>query len=307
VLSAAQLTLDRMQTQLLASLATAGVTDVTMTYDGGPLSAQAVTTASTRIPSQPVVKTTKAFGLLSTSGSVEPLSGISEAVQRLNPSDIQLSADQKTAAVRLMSGEVERVPSQGDPVVLDRRAGLVGPTVDPQGYVWSVPGADPSALVAYGPNRTTVPIASAWAEASRITAMALSRDGTRLAAIVTVGGQSVIEVAGVVRSSEGVPQSLGEPLLIAELPGAGVDLTWLDDSTIGALAHGADGMVALQQIVSGPSSSTATPDDATTIAGSVATAVRVRTADGTLYAQRGSNWEQAGTGIQVLATAQGMP
>jgi hypothetical protein len=313
-LSAQQVTLDRMQTQLVASLATAGVSAVAMTYGGSALSAQPVAVASTRVPAQPLVMTAKGFGFLAGGDAVETVGGISDAIRSLGPTAIQLSADELSAAARVASGAVVRVavrgsnPSAAATVqTLDHRAGLVAPAVDTRGFVWSVPEAQPAALTAFAATGDAVPVASAWADATRIDAMALSRDGTRLAAIVAMGGESVIEVAGIVRAGDGTPQSLGQPMLLAVLPGSGIDITWLDDETLGALSHSADGVVELQQTVGGPSTTTATPDDATTIAGSTGSAVRLRTADGSLYAQRGSNWEQVTGGILVLADAQGLP
>lgn len=88
------------------------------------------------------------------------------------------------------------------------------------------------------------------------------------------------------------------------LPGAGIDLTWLDDATLGVVSDAGDEVSAMEQPVGGPGTTTTAPDGATTIAGGAIVRLRVGSE---LYAQRGSNWEQAGTGVRVLATQQGMP
>jgi hypothetical protein len=199
------------------------------------------------------------------------------------------------------------VPAKGQPLLLDRRSGLVAPGIDTHGYVWTVSASSPAAVHAYSPAGKPISVAGAWPEASHITAMALSRDGTRLAAIVTVGGQPQVEVAGIVRGTDGAPQNLGQPMVLGSLPGNGLDLTWLDDTTVGVLGHDSAGITVIAQTVGGPSTETAGPSGATTIAGSTGTVVRVRSADGTLYSQRGSNWELATEGIQLLGTVQGIP
>jgi hypothetical protein len=306
-LTAQQTTLNRMQTQLEASLATAGVSEVSMTSAGTTLAAHASSTASTAIRPQPFVETGKGVGYLQSSGDgVDPVPGLSEAIARVNPTAMQVSADETTAAVRDSHGQVQRVPAKGAAQVLDRRHDLVAPGVDTYGYVWSVPTGSPSAVRAYGQGGHALEIAGAWPEASRITVMALSRDGTRIAALVTVGGQPQLEVAGVVRAADGTPQSLGQPLVLATLPGSAIDLTWLDDTTVGVVAHDSDGISVIDQTVGGPGSETTGPSGVTSIAGSTGTVVRVRTADGALYSQRGSNWEHAADDIRVLGTVQGI-
>jgi hypothetical protein len=307
-LAAQQTTLDRMQTQLEASLKTAGVSEVAMTAGGTTLAAHAVSTASTAIRAQPFVQTAKGVGYLQSSGSgVDEVPGLSAAIAHANPTAMQVSADQTAAAVRDRGGAVQRVPAKGQPLLLDRRAGLVAPAIDTHGYIWSVASSAPSAVHAYSPAGRSISVAGAWPEASHITAMAVSRDGTRLAAIVTIGGQPQVEVAGIVRGADGAPQSLGQPMVLGTLPGNGIDLTWLDDTTVGVLGHDPAGTTVIAQTVGGPAAETAGPSGATTIAGSTGTVVRVRSADGTLYSQRGSNWELAAEGIQLLGTVQGIP
>lgn len=307
VLSQESTTLDRMQTQLVRSLATAGISDVTMSYAGSPLNAEPVSVAVTRIDPRALVDTAKGFGFLSSSGAIDPVPGVSTALGRVTPAAVQLSADYSAAAVRTRSGVVARATAHGDLVALDQRAGLIDPTVDPQGYVWSVPGDAPDTLTAYGPQGKPVAVAGAWSGASHVTAMAMSRDGTRLAAIVTVGGSAVVTVSGIIRNADGVPQGIGGSVQVLTLEGAGVDLTWLDDATLGVVAGTDDGVVEIEQPVGGPAETTAAPDGVTTLSGTSSTIVRLLVANGTLYAQRGSNWETAATGIRVLATQQGMP
>ncbi|KHK98902.1 hypothetical protein LK09_08595 [Microbacterium mangrovi] len=307
-LAAQQTTLDRMQTQLEASLKTAGVSEVAMTAGGTTLAAHAVSTASTAIRAQPFVQTGKGVGYLQSNGTgVDQIPGLSPAIAHTGPTAMQISADQTTAAVRDRSGAVQRVPAKGQALLLDHRSGLVAPGIDPQGYIWSAPASAPAAVHAYNPAGRQISVAGAWPEASHLTAMSVSRDGTRLAAIVTVGGQPQVEVAGIVRGTDGAPQSLGQPMLLGTLPGNGIDLTWLDDTTVGVVAHDSAGLTVVAQTIGGPATGTAGPSGAATIAGSTGTVVRVRSADGTLYNQRGSNWELAAAGITVLGTVQGLP
>ena len=71
-----------------------------------------------------------------------------------------------------------------------------------------------------------------------MTALRISRDGTRALVASTRNGQSRIDVAGIVRDGRGRPLSLTTPLLI----GAGltdvVDATWVDPITVAVLGRG---------------------------------------------------------------------
>jgi hypothetical protein len=301
-------TLDRMQTQLQRSLASAGVTDVSMSYSGTVVNAEPVATASTRVDTRALVNTAKGFGFLAGGDGIEQIKGITQAMTRVHPVAIDLANDYSAAAVRTSSGAVARVPAAGPILSLDERAGLVDPVIDTKGFIWSSPGDDPDGLVAYSPaGKATKPGRGSWANASHVTAIAVSRDGTRMAALLRVGGVPQVEVFGIVRDANGTPTGLGDSVMVAKLPGAGIDLTWLDDATVGVLARSGTGIVEISQIVGGPGESMSAPDGVTTISGTIGTTVRLRGSDGTLYSQRGSNWEQAGAGVEVLATAQGMP
>ncbi len=61
----------------------------------------------------------------------------------------------------------------------------------------------------------------AWPAASQIAAQRISRDGTRLAAMVRDGERSVIWVAGIFRDRDGVPTGLGAIRVLGVLPGPG--------------------------------------------------------------------------------------
>jgi hypothetical protein len=306
VLSLEPQPLGRMQTQLQRSLANANVADVMMTSGGAPVDAQGAATASTRIDGRALVRTKKGFGFLAGDDAVEPITGLSAALGRLDPVAVVVAADYSAAAVRTAAGVVARVPASGDILALDQRPGLVDPAIDAKGEIWSVPRDDPKGLVVFTPDGKRRSVTPAWSNASRVTAMAVSRDGTRMAAILTVGGQPQVEVFGIVRSTDGAAQ-LGDPLAVTKLPGEGIHLTWLGDTMLGVLARSGTGIVEIEQIVGGPGVSMAAPDGVTAIAGATSGTVRLRGADGTLYSQRGSNWEQAGSGILVLAGVQGMP
>ena len=300
-------TLDRMQTQLDASLATASVSGAQMLVASTELDAEPVSTRSTRVTGPPLVLTDEGFGFLA-GDELTPVPGLSEAMRLVAPASIQVSPDRDFAAVRLVDGGAARVPSDAPVAIVDSRPALIDPGADPFGYLWSVPRDQPSAITAFSVAGQQFAVADAWPGASEILAMAVSRDGTRIAALLVTGGRSEVWIAGIVRGSEAVPVRLGEAFPLGAVTGSGSGLAWLDDTTLGVLSTESGGPLFTEQLVGGPATATDAPIGAASVAGatSIATA-RLRTDDGSLYVKRGANWQRTTSGILILATQQGSP
>lgn len=300
-------TLDRIYTQLQASLATAGVTEVDLTVQSAPIPAEPVAVRSTRIPGAPLVLTEAGFGFLA--GDELNRIRLSTIVEELSPAAVQVGSGHTLAAARLQGGEVARLADDGTYVVLDTRPGLVDPTIDPFGIVWSVPRGEVAAVRVFLPGETTpIEVADAFSGATAVHAMSVSRDGTRLAALVTAGGRSALWVAGVVRDEEQVPVRLGAPLQLGEVDGAARGLAWLDDLSIGVLSGDQEKSTVLEQVVGGTSTTRSAPAGMVSIAGGTTlSSVRLRAEDGTLSVKRGASWQTTASGILVLATQQGQP
>ena len=300
-------TLDRMQTQLEASLTQARVDQVDMVVDGQVLTAEALTPRLTRVDTNPLVRTADDFGFLA-GGAVVEIPGLSKSILVLEATDIEVDADRTLAAVRDANGTVLRVDADGADRV-DQRPGLLPPSIDPVGYVWSVPQSSPGAVFAFGPDAAQVAIASAWPGASQILAQRVSRDGTRLAAVVRDGDRYVLWVAGILRDRAQAPTGLGEKKVLAILPGPSTALTWTgsNDLALTTTLQG-DARLLTQEVGGFSSVSQRVVANVTTVAGGAQSGgIRVRDAAGELYAPRGSNWQQLASGILVLAVQQGAP
>lgn len=299
--------LSRMQTQLEASLATAGIMGVDMTVGEQVLSAPAVAVRSTRVDARPLVRTAEAFGFLSGT-AVEEIGGLSVAMDAVDTLQIDMNADRTAAAVLTPAGSVVEVRADGTTLVVDDRVGLLAPSIDSFGYTWSVPAGAPAAVVASAPDGTPTEIADAWPGAVRIVAMRVSRDGTRVAAVVRDGARDALWVAGILRDRDGAPNSLGPREVMAIVPGAGAQLAWTDAGTVSVLyTHDGAGYL-WDQPLGGFGSSVRTPDDIVMVAGgNQSGAARLLDASGSLFVQSGANWQVLAADILVLATQQGTP
>ncbi|WP_203137823.1 LpqB family beta-propeller domain-containing protein [Microbacterium sp. JZ31] len=304
--------LGRMMTQLTESLANADVRDVRLTIAEQPdavVDVEPVRTAQTRPDSRPLVLRSGEFGFLS-GGDLTPIDGLSEAIEDMAGTidSITVAPDQRTAAVRQSTGIVYRVTSESPDQVDAERENLIPPMIDPFGYVWTVPSDDPTAIRAWDPDLEPIAITDGLGEATSVREMAMSRDGTRVAALVASGGQHVVVVASVRRDRTGKPTGLGEATRTTVLPQPGVSIAWIEDTRLGIVAGQDDTWYVFEQQVGGPSQRSIAPTDTATIEyGTADSAVRLRGADGLLYTRRGSSWQQTGAEVSVLATQMGTP
>ncbi|MDO8384321.1 MAG: LpqB family beta-propeller domain-containing protein, partial [Microbacterium sp.] len=148
---------------------------------------------------------------------------------------------------------------------------------------------------------------NAWPGATQIAAMQVSRDGTRIAAVVTDSGRDWVVVAGIERNADGEPVALGTPERLLRLDGVGADIAWLDDRTLGILSEGTDGMIVTEQVVGGMSTSSGGPTGSAVslAAGPTASSARLLTVEGALYVRRGTTWQRAADDVLVLASQLG--
>lgn len=302
-----QTTLARMRTQMQATLTAAGVqiNQVRFTIDGRTLDAGVVKLVEDPPDAGTLVLKSGEFGTV-VGSEVTPIPGVTEEILALTDPilAIDVASDNSHAAVQLGDRHVY-LAGGGQLDELDARDSLIRPSMDPFDYTWTVPSNVPSAVVATGPDAAPRTITGAWPDASEISALRVSADGARVAAIVTVGGERWMVVAAVIRDDTGVPSELGEPEPLVQIAGAASGLVWLGSDRLGVLVDLEDRAV-LTQIVGGTGTSEVAPPGAVSIAGSRGAAgIRILGADGAVFARSGSAWSESTTGVIVLATRAG--
>ncbi|UNK69690.1 LpqB family beta-propeller domain-containing protein [Microbacterium sp. H1-D42] len=305
-LSTSSTVLARMRTQLEASLAGAGVAEVQFVVDGSPLPADTVAIEPVIVDPGVLVYDGATFGTAS-AGEITPVPGLTQQIAKISTPirSIDMSLDARLAAVQLTDGHVWAV-SDGAGDQVDGRAGLITPSLDPFGYIWSVPSGEPAQIKAWTPAVVGHQIADAWPEADAISHVRVSADGARVAAIVTSGGQHLLVVAAIIRDDEGLPTALGqETPEIAVLDGPARGLSWVGSDSVAVLSADPDPTLTTY-VIGGPWSASPAPTDATALAGArTSTGLRVLSADGAVYAQRGSSWQKAVDDVVVLGTRAG--
>ncbi|MHA7178504.1 LpqB family beta-propeller domain-containing protein [Arthrobacter sp. MDB2-24] len=172
---------------------------------------------------------------------------------------------------------------------------LTQPSFDPDNWVWTTRAVgERSEVLAIPPGGTEANasiLAAGWLGDRKVKELRISRDGSRALMVTDRDGAGEVLVAGITRSTEGVPQSLTTPL---SLPTDGTIDTakWAGQSAIVASSTGANEEatpVILQ--LNGEKETMAALDGVLGIsAGSDAEDTFYAQAGGTLYRRIGNSW-----------------
>ncbi|GHD42775.1 hypothetical protein D9V29_00640 [Mycetocola manganoxydans] len=303
-------TLQRMKAQLDASLTgVSAINSVSITVNNSTETIPDLTLPSPRVDPRALVLTADGFGFLSGGDSIEPLPGISDQVEALQPTAVIVSPSHDLAAARTTAGVFAVRSSSDEPLRVDSRPGLIAPALDGFGHIWTVPATAPATLMVSRGDGSQSPVVTSWPEASSILSLAVSRDGTRVLALVKVGDESRLLAAGIQRDQDYVPVSLGDPQALAVGTGSAITTTWVDDVTIATLTTGADGSTdVVHQVIGGQSEILQGPDGAVSLVGGTGLRqLRAIVDGGNLTVLRTSAWQVIGSGVVLIATQLGTP
>ena len=297
---------NRMRQQLAASL---DVGTVVMTVGGIELETPEVTVGAIKNPqveSAVLLGTGAEFGF-DASGSIAPIPGISEAVVAGGGSAATLANNKQTVVFLSAGGvSVARV-GKSEPLIVDSRAGLIRPSIDPFRFVWSVGRASAASLTTFELDGTQHPVQSTLPADASVSSIDVSRDGTRLLMYLTTPVGPRLIVAGIIRQQDtNIPTALGVIEELRTPGGAPIGATWIDDRTVATLSR--DGGVTPVSVVAigGPSDSLGQVTDGVSIVGgnNATDGVRLLRATGEVWRTQGSGWVSTGITASFLATKQ---
>lgn len=191
-------------------------------------------------------------------------------------------------------------PTPDQPAVpLLRRTGLLAPTVDRLGWIWT--GPSPSGgLSALRPDGTVVDVAVDWLEGRILRSVRVSRDGTRMAVVSTGLDGPAVDVAGIVRDDSGTPQRLGEQLRVGARMIDASRVVWVDQETLAVLGTSGTMTGPTMHLVPIAGETRALPalEGATSIAaGKGERALYLGSANGTLSTLQGNSWIRVATDV----------
>lgn len=307
-----QTQLQRMQLQLQQSLGSLA-SSVELSIEGNvqqipPLNDASAPVQDPPVDSHPIVYRGGAFGLLNGS-SITDLSGLSDKVVALQPSAVSVNAARDQAALLAKDGTAYLVKKSGDPVRVDARHGLIAPALDNDGWVWSVQAGAPAGLQASGASGGAHAVKVDWPGATAISSLAVSRDGTRVVALLTTVSGPTLVAAGVVRGSGGLPTALTQPIELTLGEGAPVSVAWTGDLKVAVLSTtNGDATSIAEQTIGGTTVTTAGPAAGRVIVGAGGLSrYLVLATDGTLQAPTGTGWQTQADKLGAVAVQLGQP
>jgi hypothetical protein len=298
---------ERMRQQLSSSLAAVSSVNITV---GGialevPDTGVAAAVVNPSVETAPLVLSGDEFGFAA-AADINPVGTISAKVIGLGATAVALSRGKSDAAVLGADGGVYVARNGAGPaLLLDDRAGLVAPSIDNSGFVWSVPASSAAGLRVFEFDGTAHDVTSTLPADSRVISIAVSRDGTRLLTYLLTSGGPQLIVSGIVRQG-GVPIGLGEPFALQVGSASPISAAWVDNRTVATLAATDEETVVTSFEVGGPSESLGQLEDGATIVGGNGgtDGLRVLNADGEVFFPRGSGWQMTDVTATVLATQQ---
>ncbi|WP_244301268.1 LpqB family beta-propeller domain-containing protein [Leucobacter insecticola] len=247
----------------------------------------------------PAVVAERSLGVM-VGGEFRELEGLSAQVLALDPDAVVLSPDSSAAAVRNSAGVSRVTPSES--VLVDARAGLLEPSFDYFGNIWSAEAGAADQIHVSTPDGSELRVAAQWLKGRSPVAVRLSPDGTQIAALVPSGEGSAVLVAGVVRDESGIPlRTSDEATPQMWTTGAPVDFDWVDQLRFVALTKlgaaskvtiGAPGVFAADQGT--------VPGGIKVSGGGSRSLLRVLGEGDDIFAAQGSGWQRTDTEVELL-------
>jgi hypothetical protein len=300
-----------MKLQLLSSLGgVPNITGIAVSVGDSPLSLPSPGGSSPQpypqVDPRPLVLQKDEFGYFD-NGKVAAIPSLSQKIIALKPTAVTLASNGTTAAV-LSNPGVSLVTSASAAVTVDTRGGLIAPSLDEDGYVWSVPSASPNSIEIFSQTGRMTLLNPALPAGAQIVSLVVSHDGARVALYLSTDAGPRLIVAGIVRSSDQqqLPVSLvAEPVLdVTADSGTAIGASWADGLSVATLSvvNGQPSVVLYQ--LGGPRVSLGHPDGAREIVGGNggSSGLRVLGPDGTIQALRGSGWIGSGVQVTFIAT-----
>lgn len=239
---------------------------------------------------------------------VTPMTGdLSGQIESFKPQSVVITPDRTRALVTTARG-VFLLGANRASTVVDARSDLLPASVDPEQNTWTIQQADASTIRVTPLNSTSRTLNVPWGKATRISALSVSPDGSRLVAALNSSAGNRVCTASIGRSQAGVPIKIGPCKSLIAPRGEVSSVLWIDGLHLALLSRPNNTEASSMRVLTlgGRYSDIAPPAGTTSLAGLGANgALRVLTSDGNLFEQTSSSrWVAAGSRISLVATTQ---
>lgn len=224
------------------------------------------------------------------------------AVVAADPTDITIRSTNDAAVILTASG-VSWVNNDSVVTQLDARPDLASPTLDRADFVYSSPATAPQQIQISQVGSPPTQLSSPWSDADEVKALRISRDGTRLAALVKRNNDWSVRVAGVIRDENSKPVGFTADKTVAWVSGNAVDIDWMNAAQIALAAQPATGNVRITGVGLGQfeTEGGTSPNIATISGANTRAEMRAISTDGIIRAPQGATWKQVVKNITLLA------
>jgi hypothetical protein len=294
----------RMTQQLTQSLVSLSPLTATITVGGFPVAVTAGPEPDhlESVLTDPVGFEKGIFGTL-VGGAVRPLPGIGAGIDKLAPVGAAVGRNGDQVATLSAAG-VSIVRGTAAPVLLDSRRGLATPSMDPEGFVWSVPTGRPGSIIAFDAANKLHSVAFSFD--GQVASMSVSRDGTRLLMAVQTSSGPKLLVAGIVRDKDLVPTALGQPIFLAINGAQLLGASWVSSGTVVALTQDGNSAAVTTYDLGGLKQSLGSVvAGVAVVGGNGSDGIRVLDSSGSVFGPSGSfGWQNTGLNASFLASQQ---
>jgi len=292
--------------QLAASLQTvSGVTSAVLSVEQAAFTTTQVQRGAPiqtpQVSALPVVQLGAEFGELS-GVTLISLGVWVRSIVAADPREV-IIRDGNRAAVMLSDAGLSWVDDQGRVTSLDTRASLASPTLDRQGVVWSSQTTAPTQVLLTKVDGTRSELQTTWPSASTVRALRVSRDGTRLAALLDTNGQASVALAGVIRDENGFPVGLTESTVVNWPNGEARDLDWMNAQQLAVATQPPSGNVRITGVGAGlfETESGSSPGIVSISGANSRAELHAISQDGVIRTPQGVTWRQVVRNITLLA------
>lgn len=244
-----------LKSQLVATLGELeGVSDVSISIQR---TKQEIATGSSGMPSTPsnlpIALTTSGLVRLVGTSTLE-ISKVQSLIETVSPNGFAISSDESLLALQAKGAifvyDLGLLTAKS--VEIDSRSGLVNPTIDPFGRVWTVTDRKGANFRISSVNGTELSLPNPLGYAASVKSIAMSPEGSRLAILYREGSATRLVVASIVRNDEGTAIAFGEVTEGSGFDDATNSISWVDRiSLIGLHKDSGGNQAVLTSIVGG--------------------------------------------------------
>lgn len=189
-------------------------------------------------------------------------------------------------------------------MVVDSRAKLLSPTIDPYDQVWTATSRRGSEILVIDKTGRTVRIENPYGFKSSIREISMSPEGSRLAILHDYFNGSTVDVFPVIRDQDRGVIDLADPLRLAQFGNSTQAISWLDRVNLAGLSKDKNGAQTMQTVlIGGASTSGRATVDGVSIARSNGGSFFYLDKFGTLNISKTFGWDVAITNVRAIKMA----